>query len=90
MADTGKQAGVVGVSGVSVRQQVQQVIDMIRPAIQSDGGDVELVNVDDQGVVQLRMHGACIGCPSATMTLKVGIEKNLRQCVPQVSEVVCL
>jgi Fe-S cluster biogenesis protein NfuA len=73
-----------------LRQRVQQVIDMIRPAIQSDGGDVELVDVDDQGVVQLRMHGACIGCPSATMTLKMGIERNLRARVPEVREVVCV
>ncbi|HOB74868.1 MAG TPA: NifU family protein [Phycisphaerae bacterium] len=77
-------------AGLPLRQRVQQVIDMIRPAIQSDGGDVELVDVDDQGVVQLRMHGACIGCPSATMTLKMGIERNLRAQVPEVSEVVCV
>lgn len=77
-------------AGLPLRQRVQQVIDMIRPAIQSDGGDVELVDVDDQGVVQLRMHGACVGCPSATMTLKMGIERNLRAQVPEVSEVVCV
>lgn len=75
---------------VSLKQRVQQVIDMVRPAIQSDGGDVELVEVDASGVVQLRMHGACIGCPSATMTLRMGIERNLRARVPEVTEVVCL
>jgi len=74
----------------SVKIRVKQVIDMIRPAIQSDGGDVELVDVDDQGVVQLRMHGACIGCPSANLTLKMGIERNLRERVPEVSEVICV
>jgi len=84
MSDTANPAGL------PLRQRVQQVIDMVRPAIQSDGGDVELVDVDDQGVVQLRMHGACIGCPSATMTLKLGIERNLRERVPEVSEVVCI
>lgn len=84
MSDTANQAGL------SVKQRVQQVIDMIRPAIQSDGGDLELVDVDEAGVVQVRMHGACIGCPSATLTLKMGIERNLRQRVPEVSEVVCL
>jgi Fe-S cluster biogenesis protein NfuA len=84
MSDTANQANL------PLKQRVQQVIDMVRPAIQSDGGDVELVDVDDQGVVQLRMHGACVGCPSATMTLKMGIERNLRQRVPEVSEVVCL
>ncbi len=77
-------------SGLPLKQRVQQVIDMIRPAIQSDGGDVELVDVDDQGVVQLKMCGACIGCPSAGLTLKMGLERNLREQVPEVSEVVCV
>ncbi len=84
MADAAKS------DGLSVKQRVQQVIDMVRPAIQGDGGDVELVDVDEQGVVQLRLRGACIGCPSASMTLKMGIERNLRQRVPEVSEVICV
>lgn len=84
MSDSGQGAGL------PLKQRVQQVIDMVRPAIQSDGGDVELVDVDDQGVVQLRMHGACIGCPSAKLTLKMGIERNLRERIPEVSEVICM
>lgn len=74
----------------SLRSRVAEVIAMIRPAVQGDGGDIELVNVTDDGVVQLRLHGACVGCPSATMTLKMGIERNIVERVPEVREVVCL
>jgi Fe-S cluster biogenesis protein NfuA len=84
MADTADSAGT------SVRARVQEFIDTIRPAIQSDGGDVELVNVDEQGLVQVRLKGACCGCPSANMTLKMGIERHLKMRVPEVSEVVCV
>lgn len=63
----------------SLREQVQKVLDLIRPAVQSDGGDVELVDISDDGVVQVRLHGACVGCPSSTMTLQTGIERNLKQ-----------
>jgi Fe-S cluster biogenesis protein NfuA len=69
-------------------EKVQEVIDLIRPAVQADGGDIELVNVDANGVVQIRFHGACHGCPSSTMTLQDGIERNLRKQVPQVTQVV--
>jgi len=58
--------------------QVEQVIEKMRPAIQSDGGDVEVVSVSSDGQVQVRFHGACVGCPSSTMTLKGGIERNLK------------
>ena len=57
----------------SVRDKVQSVINLIRPAVQADGGDIELVDVNDAGVVQIRFHGACHGCPSSNMTLKDGI-----------------
>lgn len=77
--------------GGSVKDRVAQVIDnMIRPAIQSDGGDIELVGVDDQGVVQVRLHGACVGCPSATMTLAFGVRRHLKEKVPGVTDVVCV
>jgi Fe-S cluster biogenesis protein NfuA len=72
----------------SVRQRVQDVIDLIRPAVQADGGDIELVDVAADGVVQIRFHGACHGCPSSHMTLQHGIERNLREQVPQVTKVV--
>jgi Fe-S cluster biogenesis protein NfuA len=71
-----------------VRERVQNVINLIRPAVQADGGDIELVDVSNQGVVQIRFHGACNGCPSSTMTLQMGIERNLRERVPEVTQVV--
>ena len=58
-------------------EKVQEILDLIRPAVQSDGGDVELVDITDQGIVQLRLHGACVGCPSSAITLKAGIERTL-------------
>lgn len=69
--------------------KVQQVIDEVRPSLQMDGGDVELVKADfESGKVMLRLLGACHGCPSATYTLKLGIERMLQQRVPEVKEVV--
>ena len=72
---------------MSIHDRVQQVIERIRPAVQSDGGDLELVNVTEEGVVQVRLHGACIGCPSSTMTLHMGIERNVREKIPEVTGV---
>ena len=69
---------------LSVFERVGQVIERIRPVVQSDGGDVELVEVTDEGVVRVRLHGACVGCPSSTMTLHMGIERSLRERVPEV------
>jgi Fe-S cluster biogenesis protein NfuA len=63
------------------------VLNLIRPAVQSDGGDLELVEVTPEGVVRIRLHGACVGCPSSTMTLQVGIERNLKTHIPEVSAV---
>jgi Fe-S cluster biogenesis protein NfuA len=71
-----------------LRDRVQSVINLIRPAVQADGGDIELVDVTPEGVVQIRFHGACNGCPSSTMTLHMGIERNLRERVPEVTQVV--
>jgi Fe-S cluster biogenesis protein NfuA len=71
-----------------VRTRVQDVINLIRPAVQADGGDIELVDVSPDGVVHIRFHGACHGCPSSTMTLHMGIERNLRERVPEVTQVV--
>ena len=69
-------------------QRVQAVLDTLRPLIQWDGGDVELVDVDDKGVVKVRFRGACIGCPSSDMTLRLGIEKSLREKVPEITQVI--
>ena len=74
----------------SVKQRVADVLDLIRPAIQADGGDVQLIDVDENGVVRVRLHGACVGCPSSTVTLTLGIERNLKDKVPEVAEVVCV
>ena len=71
-----------------VRERVQSVINLIRPAVQADGGDIELVDVAEDGVVQIRFHGACLGCPSSHMTLQMGIERNIRDKVPEVTRVV--
>ncbi len=66
-----------------LRDRVAKVINLIRPAVQSDGGDVELVEVTEAGVVKIRLHGACVGCPSSAVTLQVGIERNLKNHVPE-------
>lgn len=71
----------------SLRQRVEEVLDLIRPAVQSDGGDLELVDVTDDGVVSVRFHGACVGCPSSTLTLQTGIERNLKQHISGVTRV---
>ena len=74
-----------------VRQQVQAVVDHIRPLLQADGGDIELVDVDEStGTVSVRLQGACRGCPSAAMTLKMGVERHLREKVAAVQKVVAV
>lgn len=70
-----------------LRTRVAFVIDRIRPSVQNDGGDIELVEVTDSGVVRIRMHGACVGCPSSNMTLRLGIERNLKEYIPEVTAV---
>ena len=80
-------ATISPVSGPELRAQVQEVINLIRPAVQADGGDIELVDVLSDGVVHVRFHGACHGCPSSMMTLHHGIERNLRERLPQITRV---
>lgn len=70
-----------------MREQVEEVLNVIRPSLRADGGDIELVDVKD-GVVSVRLKGACGGCPMATMTLKNGVERALKQQIPSVREVV--
>ena len=71
-----------------MREKVEKVLEEIRPALQADGGDIELVDVDEEhGVVKLRLTGACAGCPFSTMTLQMGIERVLKQKVPEVKRV---
>ena len=69
-------------------EEVKKVLEMIRPALQADGGDVELVEVGADGVVKVKLVGACGHCPMSTMTLKMGIERTLKEKVPGVKEVV--
>ncbi|MFP4589469.1 MAG: NifU family protein [Candidatus Bipolaricaulota bacterium] len=69
------------------REKVEDVLDEIRPSIQADGGDVKLVDVSEDGVVEVELTGACVGCPMATMTLKGGIERTLKDRLPEVQEV---
>jgi Fe-S cluster biogenesis protein NfuA len=71
-----------------MKAKVEEVLQMIRPALQADGGDVELVDVSEAGVVSVRLKGACGSCPMSTMTLKMGIERTLKEKVPGVKEVV--
>jgi Fe-S cluster biogenesis protein NfuA len=71
-----------------VREQVEAVVAKIRPAVQADGGDLHLVDVDeDRGIVTVELSGACVSCPSSTVTLKAGIERILKDKVPGVTEV---
>ena len=69
-----------------MREIVEKALDKIRPALRADGGDIELVDVVD-GVVKVRLTGACGGCPMSQMTLKMGVEKVLKQQVPEVKSV---
>lgn len=71
-----------------LRARVAAVIDTVRPMAQGDGGDIELIDVDEKGVVTVRLHGACVGCPSSSMTLTMGIERALRDQIPEVSRVI--
>lgn len=71
-----------------MKEQVQAALDLVRPALQADGGDVELVDISPEGVVSVKLKGACGSCPMSTMTLKMGIEKTLVAKVPGVKSVV--
>ena len=72
-----------------MREKVEGALAKIKPALQADGGDVELVDVED-GVVKVKLTGACASCPVATMTLKQGIERVLKEEIPEVKEVVAV
>jgi Fe-S cluster biogenesis protein NfuA len=70
-----------------LKEKVEGALNKVRPSLQADGGDVTLVDVDDDGVVKVKLQGACAGCPMSQMTLKQGIEKILKQNIPEVSRV---
>lgn len=74
-----------------IKDRVEKVLEKIRPYIQSDGGDIDLVEIlEAEGIVKVRLHGACNTCPSATATLKGGVERMIRQEVPEIKEVVAV
>ena len=72
-----------------MRERVEEALKKIRPALEADGGGIELVDIID-GVVRVRLQGACQGCPGAQMTLKMGVERQLKQEIPEVKEVVAV
>ena len=70
-----------------MKEQVEKVLEEIRPNLQADGGDIELVDVGEDGVVKVRLKGACAGCPMSQMTLAFGVEKVLKKRIPEVTKV---
>ena len=74
----------------SFKDKVVEVIETIRPMLQGDGGDIELVGVDEDNSVRVRLQGACKGCPGAQMTLKNGVERLLQEKVPEVKAVIAV
>jgi Fe-S cluster biogenesis protein NfuA len=73
-----------------MKEKVQKAIDLIRPSLQADGGDVELIDVSIDGIVKVKLTGACHGCPMSQMTLKMGIEKIIKTQVPDIKEVIAV
>lgn len=70
-----------------IAQRVRVVLDRIRPAVQADGGDIEFVDLTPEHIVRVRLHGACVGCPSSSMTLRLGLERNLKANIPDIKGV---
>ncbi|MDD5062457.1 MAG: NifU family protein [Candidatus Marinimicrobia bacterium] len=70
-----------------MKEKVEKVIETVRPMLQADGGDVELVEVTPDGIVKLRLTGACGGCPMSTYTLRMGIESRLKEAIPEIKAV---
>lgn len=73
---------------MTLKERVEEVLKQVRPTLQADGGDVELIGVTDDGVVKVQLTGACGSCPFSTMTLKHGIEMRLKDAIPEIKEVV--
>lgn len=71
-----------------MKEKVEGVLEKIRPMLVRDGGNVELVDVNDEGIVEVKLTGACAGCPMSSMTLKMGIERLLKEEIPEVKEVI--
>ena len=73
-----------------LKEKIEEALNKVRPALQADGGDVELVDVDEDGVVKVRLTGACGGCPMSQMTLKMGVQRMLQEKIPEVKEVIAV
>ena len=86
-----EQCGCSGADAeTTFEDKVKEVIESVRPALQGHGGDIELVGTDDDNTVRVRLQGACQGCPGAAMTMKMGIERILKEKVPEVKEVLAV
>ncbi|MFO7819246.1 MAG: NifU family protein [Halanaerobacter sp.] len=70
-----------------MQEKVEEVLEKIKPSLQADGGDVELIEVTEDGIVKVELQGACAGCPMSQLTLKNGIEKKMKEEIPEVKEV---
>ena len=90
MSGTPSESDQPSPSESNLQMRVAEVIELIRPAVREDGGDVELLAVTAEGEVQIRFLGACVGCPSSEITLRELILRNLRDRVPEISEVVAI
>ena len=75
---------------MSLREKVEEVLNGVRPTLLADGGDVELLDVSDDGIVKVQLTGACGSCPFSTMTLKHGIEARIKELIPEIKEVVSI
>ena len=71
----------------SVRERVEQALSICRPYLQADQGGVELVSISDDGIVELRLLGACVSCPMSRMTLRAGVERTILKCAPEIKRV---
>ncbi|MBL7106333.1 MAG: NifU family protein [Phycisphaerae bacterium] len=85
-----EQCGCGENSEKTFEEKVSEIIDMIRPNLQAHGGNIELVAIDEDNTVKVKLQGACAGCPGAQMTLKQGVERLLKEKIPQVKEVVAV
>lgn len=80
----------MGLTKDELNQKVKNVLDQVRPYLQQDGGDISLVELTDDYVVNVELHGACGACPFSTMTLKNGVEATLKKALPEIKEVVAI
>ncbi len=72
------------------KEKIESILAKVRPSIQADGGDVELINIREDNVIEVRLKGTCNGCPMATLTLKAGIERLIKDEIPEVKEVIAV